>query len=403
MARRIRAASLENRTNRLKLAVRKKPYTALIAPNISIAYRRNEGAGTWSVKCNGSLKRFALADDYEDANGDSVMTYWQGLDRAKALARADEGSTDQLASLAEAIDSYEADLERRGGRKYNATQLRLHVSKTMQAKTVALLTEKEMHHWRLGLIAGGLMPSSADRIAKSLRSALNLAAANDDRIKNASAWKEGLKKPDDEDAEPRNIILPDETIAALVHGAYEEDDPAFGVILDTLAETGNRESQLFRLKVHDLQDHLAAPRLMMPSSKKGKNRKKNRSIEYRPLPISVRLAKVLRQHVKGRRLDAPLFAKMWDLAKRLKPVIERLKLDDDGITPYALRHSSIVRQLLQGVPIRIVASHHDTSVAEIERTYSRFITGDPSEALTRATLLDLAKPAAASNVVALKR
>lgn len=315
----------------------------------------------------------------------------------------DEGSTDQLASLAEAIDSYEADLERRGGRKYNATQLRLHVSKTMQAKTVALLTEKEMHHWRLGLIAGGLMPSSADRIAKSLRSALNLAAANDDRIKNASAWKEGLKKPDDEDAEPRNIILPDETIAALVHGAYEEDDPAFGVILDTLAETGNRESQLFRLKVHDLQDHLAAPRLMMPSSKKGKNRKKNRSIEYRPLPISVRLAKVLRQHVKGRRLDAPLFAKMWDLAKRLKPVIERLKLDDDGITPYALRHSSIVRQLLQGVPIRIVASHHDTSVAEIERTYSRFITGDPSEALTRATLLDLAKPAAASNVVALKR
>ncbi|MCS3497474.1 site-specific recombinase XerD [Bradyrhizobium japonicum] len=401
MARRIRAASLENRTNRLKLAVRKKPFTALIAPNISIAYRRNEGAGTWSVKCNGWLKRFALADDYEDANGDSVMTYWQALDRAKALARADEGNTEQLASLAEAIDNYEADLERRGGRKYNATQLRLHVSKTMQAKTVALFTEKELHNWRLGLIAGGLMPSSADRIAKSLRSALNLAAANDDRINNASAWKEGLKKPDDEHAEPRNVILPDETIAALVHGAYEEDH-AFGLIMDALAETGNRESQLFRLKVHDLQDHLAAPRLMMPSSRKGKNRKKNRSVEYRPLPISVRLAKALRQHANRKRLDAPLFDKMWDLSKRLKPVIERLRLDDDDITPYALRHSSIVRQLLRAVPIRLVAAHHDTSVAEIERTYSRFITGDPSEALTRATLLDLDKPAR-GNVVALKR
>jgi hypothetical protein len=57
---------------------------------------------------------------------------------------------------------------------------------------------------------------------------------------------------------------------------------------------------------------------------------------------------------------------------------------------------------LRGVPIRVVASHHDTSVAEIERTYSRFITGDPTEALTRATLLDLAKPAA-SNVVKLAK
>ena len=74
----------------------------------------------------------------------------------------------------------------------------------------------------------------------------------------------------------------------------------------------------------------------------------------------------------------------------------------DAVVPYALRHSSIVRQLLRGVPIRVVVSHHDTSVAEIERTYSRFITGDPTEALTRATLLDLAKPAA-SNVVKLAK
>jgi hypothetical protein len=54
------------------------------------------------------------------------------------------------------------------------------------------------------------------------------------------------------------------------------------------------------------------------------------------------------------------------------------------------------------VPLRLLAAHHDTSTAEIERTYSRFITGDPSEALTRATLLDLVERAA-SNVVPLKR
>ena len=30
---------------------------------------------------------------------------------------------------------------------------------------------------------------------------------------------------------------------------------------------------------------------------------------------------------------------------------------------YALRHSSIVRQILAGVPIRVVAVNHDTSIA----------------------------------------
>jgi len=104
----------------------------------------------------------------------------------------------------------------------------------------------------------------------------------------------------------------------------------------------------------------------MPSSRKGKNRKKNRPIAYRPLPISLRLASALRLHAKGKRLDEPLFDKIWDLAKRLKPVIERLKLDDN-ITPYALRHSSIVRMILQGVPLSLVAAHHDTSTVQLEK------------------------------------
>ena len=42
--------------------------------------------------------------------------------------------------------------------------------------------------------------------------------------------------------------------------------------------------------------------------------------------------------------------------------------------PYALRHSSILRGLRFGLPIRLVAAVHDTSVAMIERHYSRWIT-----------------------------
>ncbi|MCK1671183.1 tyrosine-type recombinase/integrase [Bradyrhizobium sp. 150] len=382
MARRTRSSFLENRTARLKLATRKKPYTALIAPGIFLAYRRNTGPGTWSVKCHGWLKRFGLADDHEDANGESVMSYWQALERAKMLARAGEGNTEQPISVAETINAYEADLETRGGRKYNATQLRLHLTDALKSKAVALLTERELRDWRAGLVKAGLKPSSADRIGRSLKATLALAARNDKRITNAAAWKNGPRKlPDSEVA--RNVILPDQTVAALVTGSYDEDRD-FGLLIDVLAETGARESQVFKLTPADLQDHLNAARLMMPTSRKGKNR----TIEYRPLPISTRLAKALRKQVAGRAAHDSLFAKMWNLAASFRPVVESLGLGPE-VTPYALRHCSIVRHLLKGVPTRVVAAHHDTSVAMIEKNYSRYIIGDPSESLTRAALLDL--------------
>jgi site-specific recombinase XerD len=349
------------------------------------------------VKCNGWLKRFGLADDHEDTNGESVMSYWQALEKAKTLARAGEGSREQPISVSNAVDAYETDLETRGGRKYNATQLRLHLTDAMKSKTVALLTESELRDWRAGLVKKGLKPASADRIGRSFKAALALAARTDKRIANSSAWKNGLRKLADSEV-ARNVILRDQTVAALVSGSYDEDRD-FGVLIDVLAETGARESQVFKLTLHDLQDHHpTAPRLMMPTSRKGKNRK----VEYRPLPISPRLAKVLRQHAKGCAAHEPLFDKMWNLATRFRPVVEHVGLGPE-VTPYALRHSSIVRQLLKGVPTRVVAAHHDTSVAMIEKHYSRHIIGDPSEALTRATLMDLREPSIADDVISIAK
>ena len=43
------------------------------------------------------------------------------------------------------------------------------------------------------------------------------------------------------------------------------------------------------------------------------------------------------------------------------------------VVPYALRHSSIVRQLRAGLPVRLVAALHDTSSAIIERHYAAAI------------------------------
>jgi hypothetical protein len=58
-----------------------------------------------------------------------------------------------------------------------------------------------------------------------------------------------------------------------------------------------------------------------------------------------------------------------------------------------------VRQILAGVPIRVVAVNHDTGVAMIERNYSRYV-GDHSDALARAGLLDTTvAPQTTGNVV----
>ena len=82
MARNVRSAQLETRTARLKLKLRKKPYMVRVAPGVRLGYRRNAVTGTWSViaadgKSGNWVKKFGLADDHEEANGEQILTFWQ--------------------------------------------------------------------------------------------------------------------------------------------------------------------------------------------------------------------------------------------------------------------------------------------------------------------------------------
>jgi hypothetical protein len=45
----------------------------------------------------------------------------------------------------------------------------------------------------------------------------------------------------------------------------------------------------------------------------------------------------------------------------------------EGTTMCCLRHTAITRAPLAGVPVRLVASSFDTSVATAEKTYSKFV------------------------------
>jgi hypothetical protein len=400
IGRRRRASNeLATRTGRTKLAVRKKPYSVVLSPGIQLAYRRNKGAGVWSVKTSAYLMRFAVADDHEEANNGTVMDYEQAQTKARTIARGDGGASERPITVTEAVDAYEDDLKARGAATANAGHIRYNLKDkpALANKPVALLTKKDLSDWRNGLVKRGLLPSSADRISKSFKAALNLAASNDDRLRNEKAWKEGMKNLTDDDSGSgdgsNNIILPTALVAATVKASYKADRK-LGLVIDVLASTGTRESQMWRIKVRDFIDDPLAPRLMMPSSKKGKKRK----IDYKPLPIPLSLAAALRQQAIGRAPGDPLLEKIQRLSDKFRPVADIVGLVPEA-SPYCLRHSSIVAMLLNHIPTRVVASHHDTSVAMIEKHYSKRIIGESTDAMVRQTLVDFTAP---TNVIPMK-
>jgi hypothetical protein len=94
-----------------------------------------------------------------------------------------------------------------------------------------------------------------------------------------------------------------------------------------------------------------------------------------------------------------LFDRINRMSARFRVVLKRLDLDL-SLTPYVLRHSSIIRQIRANVPLRIIAFNHDTSTVEIERTYARYLNNASDDA-RRGLLADDAPPV--DNVVRLAR
>jgi integrase len=418
MARAIRSAQLESRTARLKLPITSKPVWVKIGEGLSLGYRRNKTDGTWSVrKSDGRggnwIKRLADADDFAEANNAGILTYWQASERAReiGLVGTDKGDAGKLVTVDEAVHRYKLNLEKRGGDPGNADRIHAHLPAALAAKTVALLTVRDFQPWSDGMAEEELAPASINRINAALQAALNLAAAEDERIANARVWMKALATIFDA-SEARNIAVPDDVIRGIVASAYEVHIE-FGLFAETAAVTGARPSQLGRLNVDDLQAKGREPRLLMPSSRKGRGRKR---IERRPVAITPSLAKKLLAASKDQPAHAPLLRKpsgeRWSksdhsrlferaVAIFLKTQPRKSRPDWADATIYAFRHSSIIRALLSHVPMRVVASAHDTGVAMLERNYAKYIS-DHADAVSRRALLDV-DASVGDNIVAIRQ
>ncbi len=376
MARSIRNNILEGRTNRLKLPVARKPAWVRIGDGLSLGYRRNQTAGTWVARlADGrggySTKAIGAADDYEEANGKDVLDYWQASDAARRLGRGETGESAPILTVSDALNGYADDL----------------VTRSLARRPIALLTADELRRWRDGL-AKKIAPASVNRTCRGMKAALN-AVADRDRALDRHAWSVGLALiPNAERAE--NIILPPGAVVAIVAAARRQS-VEFGNLVELAAITGARFSQLARAQIQDLIGEGDKARLNVPVSHKGRGVKDVRS---RPVPISAGLAARLRFAAGDRPVTDPLLlradGKPWrhsDETPRFETAAA--EAGQAGVTMYALRHTSIVRQILAGVPLRLVAVAHDTSVTMIERNYSRYIDQLGADAALRAVLPNL--------------
>jgi integrase len=426
MARTVHDAPLTTRAARARLA--EGVHWRNLGPDVHLGYRKSGKGGRWLVRWRKELgyrqDTIGAADDVLEADGGDTLSFAQAERLARKrveTARADEAAaaTGPVPTVRSAIEHYCSAVEARqreaGRRPLRDARSRLgkHVLSSSLADTpLHQLQAEQIAEWRDGLRAQSLSPTTIHRIVNDFRAALN-----------ESAKRLRLRLPDGFSASVRggfaatardgasykarqNVILTIDDVRRVISSTRKIDEEEgwegdlYRLVL-VLAATGLRYSQIARIAIHDVQ--FAASRIMVPPAYKGRPGSQLRA----PIPavVGADVLDELRPAVAGRK-GADLLLTKWgyrrddgtrwvkdhrrgwqreELNKPFRRIVARAGLSS-GVTAYALRHSSIVRGLTAGLPVRLVASLHDTSSEMIEKHYSAWIADALSQLAARAVV-----------------
>jgi integrase len=387
MARSVRKAALETRTSRLKLPVVRKPVFVRVGPGISLGYRRNQVAGTWVLrladgKGGATTKAIGCADDYENADGATVLDYWQAQDRAKSLVRTAEGKgSARPLTVKLAADAYLERLEAKNSRTARDTRgrLNLHFLGKFGDQQVTDLTKAKLEAWLSSLVLKSSdretvrrSKDSANRVLSMVKALLNHALRDPaNRISDDHAWR--LVRPFHGVAVPREVHFSGEQVRALVAAA---PDKYFADLLTAGFLTGARYGELIGCSVRDF-DSLG--KMLKVDGKTGP-----RNIILQPDAV-----RFFASISEDRARDEPLLRRSdggrWNRShqqRRMALALRDASLDKNG-TFYALRHSYISRAIEGEVPLNIIADNCGTSIRMIETTYAKVLAGKRREFIER--------------------
>lgn len=393
-----------------------------IDPDVHLGYRKGRRGGRWLVRWYAGERRYCQATlgTADDVISEGNLSFEAASKAARSRVVAAREAASRVADEAPvtvrmAVETYVAMRDRRAS---------LHAGRTVRSdahsrltRTVlndpaladlelGALTDEKLSEWR-ARVGRGLKATSAQRTASDLKAALNAAyAAHRKRLSAevAETIRFAFKASRDETpAQPvarSNQILADGQVRRLVEHAFRLDrDGDFAILVAVLAATGARFSQVARMRIEDVQP--AQRRLLIPTSRKGQKRVAG----HVKVCVGADLIEALVPIMEGRGYDEVLLQRWryrqtdriswvrdrrgpWTSASEMTRPWKQLAASAGlpHCIPYALRHSSIVRGLRAGLPVRLVAALHDTSVEMIERHYSRWITDGLEELAARAVI-----------------
>lgn len=420
MAKTIMEADIKTRARRIKLAA--GIHWRAIDDQVHLGFRsRGGGAGHWLVRWYVGEQKYKQAtlgsasvveadghDDFDPA----IQKARQHV--AKVRSEASRQASGPVVTVRAAVEAYiiardkrEAKRRGRAGASSAGRLTRYVLRDTVLAETpMSKLTAKMLSDWRAGLSEMQirslktkpdreywLEATAIDRLCNDFRAALNSVVTD---TAGRSIITQGLRaqaRQDEADDGHRAPVarsdqfLTADKIDALIIAATARDED-FGRLVLVLARTGARFAQVRRMLVRDVK----ADRLMIPPSFKG--RPGAGSKPHVAFPVGRDVLEALAPVVAGRSPDAPLLERWrkrqvsgqtwergdrgpWVTASEMTRTWEQcreLVELPEGTIPYALRHSSIVRALGRGLPIRMVAALHNTSITMIEQHYAAHIT-----------------------------
>lgn len=242
MARSARNSKLETRTSRLKIPEGARVYTT-IGEGFALGYRRTKkGYGTWEVRhrVSGKYSYQSLGDanDYQESDGERVLTYFEAQDKARLVVeqvKTSGGIIKKPITVEDAIAAYLQWYEaNRKAYKETKNTIDTHILPVFGKALVSDITTHQIKHWHQKIATTpprrrtqasnkqkfGDAPntdegkrsrkSTANRILTVLKAVLN-KAFNDDFVKDNAAWRRVKPFPNTDEPITR-FLTADESI-----------------------------------------------------------------------------------------------------------------------------------------------------------------------------------------------
>lgn len=389
MAKRIRDTNLESKSAREKLKPRGDPYYKTIDRGLHVGFRKGKKAGVWVMRTYAGDQKYVvetigLADDNQDADGGSVLDWWQAVDRARALvaerATAKHETPAGPYTVSNALDDYLAHAKERQ-KSYRSTvySVEEHIRPEFGQTAVMDLTASQIRDWhnklastppRLRTRKGKEQKyakvdmtedvrrqrkSTANRVMTTLKAALNLAF-REGKVADDKEWRRVESFEDVDSARVHYLTIAE--AQRLVNAC----GPDFRKLVQAALQTGCRYGELCRLRVGDFNPTVGTLTIRM-----------SKTSQSRHIVLTEEGIEFFKTITAGRPSDAVMLRKengeAWGESHQSRPMIDACKRAkiSPAIGLHGLRHTWASLAVMNGVPMMVVAKnlgHVDTRMVE---------------------------------------